>query len=258
MFGNNYSEKTKQVRLYYQEEYFKFKTKHNTPAYNALNLRLNYLFKGPVLEWYLRVKMILENNFDSYCKLLPTKGEILDLGCGYGYISYMLKLTSDERIITGVDYDEKKITIAKHGYLKNDRITFIKADVTEYKITSMDGFLFGDVLHYLPYDKQESLLKDCIKNLNPGGVILIREGNADKEKRHKRTKFTEFFSTKIIRFNKTQDGNGKLYFTSARKLIRIAEEYGLSFEIIDQKRMTSNNFFIMRMPLKGTSSYKKL
>jgi 2-polyprenyl-3-methyl-5-hydroxy-6-metoxy-1,4-benzoquinol methylase len=199
--------------------------------------------------------MTLENNFESYCMLLPEKGEILDLGCGYGYISYMLKLTSNERIITGVDHDEKKIIIANHGYLKDDSISFIKADVSEYSITSMDGFLFGDVLHYLPYEKQESLLKDCIRNLKPGGVILIREGNADKEKRHKRTKIIEFFSTRIIRFNKTQDGTGKLYFTSAQKLIRIAEEYGLTFEIIDKKRITSNNFFVMRMPLNGTSSY---
>jgi 1-acyl-sn-glycerol-3-phosphate acyltransferase len=255
IFGNNYSERTKQVRLFYREEYLKFKTRHTTTSYNALNLRLNYLFRGPVLEWYLRVKMTLENNFDSYCDLLPVKGEILDLGCGYGYISYMLMLTSGERIITGVDYDEKKITLAQHGYLKNDRITFIQADVTEFKITSMDGFLFSDVLHYLSYEKQESLLKDCIRNLRPGGVILIREGNADKEKQHKCTKFIKFFSTKILRLNNTHDGMGKFYFTSAQKLIRIAEEYGLTFEIIDQKRITSNNFFIMRMPLKERSSY---
>ena len=244
--GDNYSERAKQICLYYKEEYLKFKIRHNTPVNNALNLRLNYLYKGPVLEWYLRVKMVLENNFDTYCQLLPAKGKILDLGCGYGYISYMLKLTSDERIIIGVDYDEKKITAAKHGYLNDDRISFISADITEYKITPMDGFLLGDVLHYLPYDQQESILKNCIRNLNPGGVILIREGNAEKEKRHKRTIFTEFFSTRIIRFNKTQDGTGKLYFTSPKKLIRIAEEYGLTFEIIDHKKITSNNFFIMR------------
>jgi len=220
---------------------------------NTMKIRLNYLYKGPVLEWYIRVKMALENNFDSYYSLLPRKGEILDLGCGYGYISYMLMLTSEERIITGVDYDEKKIMIAQHGYLRNERISFVKEDITKYKITPKDGFLFGDVLHYLPFDKQEALLKDCIMNLNPGGVILIREGNSDKESRHKRTKFTEFFSTKVLRFNKTQDNTGKLYFTSATILFTFAEEHGLTFEIVDQKRITSNNFFIMRMPLKDNS-----
>ena len=248
-FGDNLLERATLISRYFNKEYKFFRTTHNTPANNALNLRLNYLFKGPVLEWYLRVKMAMENNFDIYCTYLPRQGEILDLGCGYGYISYMLMLTSDERTITGVDYDKKKITIAENGYLLNNMISFVAADVLNYPITPKNGFLFGDVLHYLSYQQQESLLKDCINNLRPGGVILIREGNSDKKKQHKITKITEFFSTKIIRFNKTQDNTKKLYFTSAQKLIRIAEESGLIFEIIDQKRITSNDFFILRKPL---------
>jgi uncharacterized protein len=252
-FGLNYSERAKQVRRYYRKEYESFKARHNTPDYNALTLRLHYLYKGPVLEWYLRVKMILENNFTLYCSLLPAKGEILDLGCGYGYISYMLMLTSDKRKITGVDHDEMKIAVAENGYLKNDRISFFTADVAEYPVTPMDGFLLGDVLHYLPYDRQEALLETCIRNLRPGGVILVRDGNADQSERHQRTKFTELFSTKIFRFNKTIDDSGNLFFTSGQKLQYIAEQHGLTFEIIDRKRVTSNNFFVLRLPLKNNS-----
>jgi SAM-dependent methyltransferase len=251
IFGDNLLEKTTLISQYFNKEYKFFTITHNIPANNALNLRLNYLFKGPVLEWYLRVKMAMENNFDIYCTYLPRQGEILDLGCGYGYISYMLMLTSDERTITGVDYDRKKIIIAENGYLRNNMISFVAADVLNYPITPKDGFLFGDVLHYQTYQQQESLLKDCIKNLRPGGVILIREGNADKKKKHRLTKITEFFSTKIIRFNKTQDNTRKLYFTSAQKLTEIAEEYGLNFEIIDQNRITSNDFFVLRKPLQS-------
>jgi 1-acyl-sn-glycerol-3-phosphate acyltransferase len=254
-FGKKYSDRAKQVRHYYQAEYMKFMTRHNTPAYNVLNLRLNYLFKGPVLEWYLRVKMILENNFECYCTLLPRKGDILDLGCGYGYISYMLLLTSGERRITGVDYDGSKINVAQNGYLKNDDISFVEADVTEYPVTPQDGFLLGDVLHYLPYDNQKSLLQKCIRNLKPGGMILIREGNADTETRHKHTKFTELLSTKIFLFNKTTEEDRKLFFTSSQKLREIAEENGLTFEMIDKKKITSNNFFVMRLPMKENSNF---
>jgi len=249
--GSNNSDRAKQICLYYQEEYLKFKAMHNTPSYNALNIRLNYIFKGPILEWYLRVKMILENNFECYCNLLPVKGDILDLGCGYGYVSYMLMLTSGERRITGVDYDGSKILVAANAYLKNEHISFIEADVSDYPITPGDGFLLGDVLHYLPYDKQKSLLQSCIRNLKPGGMILIRDGNLDKETSQRITKFTEFFSTRILRFNKTQDNDKSLFFTSPQKLREIALEGGLTFEIIDQKRMTSNNFFVMRMTITG-------
>jgi 2-polyprenyl-3-methyl-5-hydroxy-6-metoxy-1,4-benzoquinol methylase len=162
-------------------------------------------------------------------------------------------LTSGERRITGVDCDSSKINIAKHGYLKNDNISFIEADVAEYPVTPKDGFLLGDVLHYLPYEKQKSLLQKCIRNLKPGGMILIREGNTEKETRHKVTKFTEFFSTKVLVFNKTTEKDGKLFFTSSQELREIASENGLTFEVIDQKRMTSNSFFVMRLPMKDNS-----
>ncbi|MCX6285765.1 MAG: 1-acyl-sn-glycerol-3-phosphate acyltransferase [Bacteroidetes bacterium] len=217
-FGTNYSERTKQVRRYYQEEYLKFRTKHNTPAYNVLNLRLNYLFKGPSLEWSLRTKMILENNFDCYCNLLPGKGDILDLGCGYGYISYMLMLNSNERRITGVDSDSTRINIANHGYLKNDNISFIEADISEYPVTMQDGFLLGDSFRYLAYDKQKFLLQECMRNLRPGGTILIREGKAEKE--------------------------------TLKKLRDIACEHGFTFELIEKKRLISDNFIVIHIPVK--------
>jgi chemotaxis methyl-accepting protein methylase len=164
----------------------------------------------------------------------------------------MLLLTSGERRVTGVDYDGSKINVAQNGYLKNENISFIEADITEYPVTPKDAFLLGDVLHYLSYDKQKTLLQKCITNLKPGGMILIREGNTEKESRHKVTKFTEFFSTKVLVFNKTKGEDGKLFFTSSRQLREIAEENGLTFELIDQKRMTSNNFFVMRQPVKAT------
>jgi len=191
-FGETYSQRTKQVRRYYREEYKEFKDLHCTPSYNRLSVRLNYIFKGPVLEWYIRIKMKLEQNFRLYDQLLPGSGEILDLGCGYGYITYMLMLTSDERRLTGVDFDGEKIVVAQNGYLKNNRIEFVHDDVSKYTITPHDGILLGDVLHYLLPEKQKALLQTCMENLKPGGVLLIREGNADLDARHKRTRLTEF------------------------------------------------------------------
>ena len=37
------------------------------------------------------------------------------------------------------------------------------------------------------------------------GIIIIREGDKDLAERHKGTKLTEFFSTRIIGFNKTSE-----------------------------------------------------
>ncbi|MFH1161136.1 MAG: 1-acyl-sn-glycerol-3-phosphate acyltransferase, partial [bacterium] len=245
-FSATYSARTRQVRGYYKEEYKKTKEVHETPSYHRFTIQLNYLFKGPVLEWYVRIKLKLEENFRQYHELLPKQGEILDLGCGYGYITYLLMLTSDERTLTGVDYDQEKITIALNGFLKNERIRFICQDISTYPISPHDGILLGDVLHYLPPDKQASLLQVCMENLKPGGVILLREGNSDLQKRHRRTRLTEFFSTRVLHFNQTLDQRKQLWFVSAGAIRHQAELYGCSFELIDQGKKTSNVFMVIR------------
>ncbi len=246
LFGETYSQRTKQVRAYYREEYRKLKEIHCTPDYNSLSLRLNYIFKGPVLEWYIKIKMRLEKNFLLYDQLMPKNGEILDLGCGYGYITYMLMLTSDERKLTGVDYDEEKIVVAQNGYLKNNRIEFVHDDVSEYLITFHNGILLGDVLHYLDPYSQQLLLQRCMDNLKPGGILLIRDGNADLDGRHQRTRLTEFFSTRVMNFNRTMDESKQLWFVSAEEICKQAEGNGYHVELIDQEKNTSNIFIVIK------------
>ena len=57
-----------------------------------------------------------------------------------------------------------------------------------------------------------------MRNLKPGGMILIREG--------------------------------KLFFASPQALREIAGEHGLAFEIMDQNRRTSDKFFVLRNSIK--------
>ncbi len=244
-FGLNYSERTRQIRKFFIQSYESFQKEEGNTFYYRKKLLLNYVFKGPVLEWYLRTKLKLENNYQIFHELIPAEGEILDLGCGYGFIAYMLLFTSGKRRITGVDYDAEKIKVAENCFSKNDRINFICADVSTYEITPKNAFLLGDVLHYLTPENQESLLRKCCSNLNPGGTLLIREADSNLKYRHQKSKITEFFSTHIG-FNLTNTPGKKLYFTSAEKIRAITLEYGLSFETIDNKKITSNNLFLIR------------
>jgi len=255
-FGDSYSERARTFRQYYIQQFKQLRSEEGTTQYYRRNLLLNYIFKGPVLEWYLRVKLRLENNYQFYCEALPRMGRIMDLGCGYGFISHMLAMTSEDRQITGVDYDCEKIEIARNGFLQNEQLRFICADVTEFQLTAQDGFLLSDVLHYLIPEKQEQLLRNCLNNLNPGGMVLIRDANAELKNRQKRSYLTEFISTRIG-FNKTRDSSYNLYFTSPEKINSVASEYKATMEIFDMKKVTSNNFFIIRKPLtdSGLPSY---
>jgi len=117
----------------------------------------NYIYKGPVLEWYCRIKIKLEGNYKLFESLMPKSGRIVDVGCGYGFLSLMLGFMSKERQITGIDYDEEKISIASNCVSKTIQTDFIHADVTRHEFPAADGFIINDVLHYLQPELQVEL-----------------------------------------------------------------------------------------------------
>jgi len=245
-FGATYSERTKGISRYFREEFDALSKEVETPQYFSYKLITNYLYKGPVLEWYLRVKLKLEKDYAPFNKLIPSKGTVLDLGCGYGFLCYMLQFTSNERYITGVDYDEEKIDTANNGYLKTDRLNFYCADVTTFQLDKYDTIVVSDVLHYLREADQDILLKRCFDALNEGGRLIVREGNADLSKRHKGTMITEFFSVKLFRFNKSVNS---LNFVSGERIRKLAVSSGLTVNVLDDAKFTSNVIFVIQKTL---------
>lgn len=243
-WGSNYSERTKSISKYFKEQYKTLKEQAETPDFFEDRLIKNYIYKGPILEWYTRIKVKLENKYQPFHEILPLKGIITDIGCGYGMMPYMLYLLSNERHITGIDYDAEKIQVANEAFLKDDNIHFVAADATQYPLTASDVFLISDMLHYIPKAAQNRLIRGCLDNLNEGGMLIIRDGDSDLKERHEGTVWTEKFSTQIIGFNKTTNEN--LTFLSGTDIENIAHEYGLRVERVDLTQKTSNIIFIIR------------
>ena len=242
-FGTDYHERTKAFLSFFREEYRKLKSELETPGYFRRKLLRNYIYKGPVLEWYTRIKLTLEHNYEIINKNIPREARIVDIGCGYGMISYMLSFTSEKRNILGVDYDSGKIRLANNCISKNERINFVSADAVTYNYPNADVFLLSDVLHYIPEEKQEELLTNCIRHLNPGGIIMIRDADKDLKKRHLGTRYTEFFSTRSG-FNKSLDR--KLFFFSGRQIHELAGRNNMRVDVIDETKLTSNLLYILR------------
>jgi uncharacterized protein len=241
-FGKDYHEKTKSFQRFFREEYRRMQCELETPAYFRRKLIRNYIYKGPLLEWYTRVKLSLESNYEWFHNRIPRDATIVDVGCGYGMMAYMLNFTSDQRNILGIDYDNDKIELANNCLSKNDRIRFVTADAVNYDYTPADVFLLSDVLHYLPEEKQEKLLMRCLECLKPGGQIIIRDADSDLQKRHLGTRATEFFSTHFG-FNKAI--NKRLYFFSGKKISEIADRHDMMLETIDPSKLTSNLLYVL-------------
>ena len=112
-----------------------------------------------------------------------------------------------------------------------------------YAFGKHDAFIISDVLHYLQPEEQEQLLLRCWEQLEQEGVIIVRDGDADLGKRHEGTRLTEFFSTRVLGFNKTRNN---LSFFSATRLRQIVAKMGGCLEQIDNTKYTSNVIFVIK------------
>jgi SAM-dependent methyltransferase len=241
-YGDTIREQTKGINAWFRKEYAAVRREYETPEYWADYIVKNFTYKGPVLEWYTRIKLKLEDNYAIFNDLVPRDCTITDLGCGYGYTTFMLSLLSDERELHAIDYDEDKIAVANNCAINNERISFSVGDITKNDFKPTDVFLLADVLHYFPQNLQVDVIENCISKLRSGGMIIIRDSDKDLQKRHLGTKLTEFFSTNFG-FNKKEY---KLDFVSRKMIMEIAQKQNLNLEIVDNTKMTSNLIYILR------------
>ena len=246
-FGTTYQERTKRISAYMKEGYARICREKNTtdnPAFYEALIQ-NYIYKGPVVEWYIRIKVKMERNYRLFNHLIPAQGQITDIGCGFGPLCYMLPMLSEDRDILGIDYDEDKIALAQHGWLRNEHLQFRHGNALEYPLPESDVFILNDMLHYMSYEHQRTLLLKCADRLRSQGMIIIRDGNSANTSKHRLTRFTELLSTRIFNFNRT---TGELHFTTETQLREIAVTCGMNVEIIPNDKYTSNTIYIFRKP----------
>lgn len=249
-FGEGYVQRSKKFRTWYQEQLEEISDEVITPNYMRKRVDMNYIYKGPVLEWYVKIKMNFEKNYEFFNQVIPQDAHIIDLGCGNGMLDYMLMMLSNKRSVLGVDYDEDKIQVAQNNSARKQfaagQVEFESADLNHWEFQKADVYVLADVLHYMPENEQEYVIKQSAARLNAGGMLIIRDADTSLEKKHRGTKFSEWQSTKFFGFNKTKDDNKQLYFGTASDRISLLESLGLQVELIDHTKMNSNVVIIGR------------
>lgn len=244
----DYHELTRRVATLVKDSYAKHCDRYDGPEnpYFAATLASAYIYKGPVTEWYVRVKMKMEKNYAFFDSMLPDTGQITDIGCGMGQMDFMLSMYKQGRRILGIDYDDEKITVAQNCWLDKclGGLSFRCEDASQAELPESDAFIISDMMHYLSAEKQLELIRRCASKLKSGGLILVRDSDSENAEGQKITALSEVFSTKILRFNRTE---GELSFISQSRMEEIARETGLSMEVKANDEITSNTFYILRL-----------
>ena len=244
-FGSTYKERAKHIGSYFKEEYKVVVDTCGALDYQYVPLLFSYKYKGPILEWYFRVKWKFEkNHYENYYQLIGTgKKRIYDLGCGYGFLSHFLKLREEEFEVFGFDYDEDKVAVAQNSYLKTEGIEFAHADIATVKPENANVVIIADTLHYLTEEMQTQTLENVDKGLLSGGLLLIRDGLSDVGSSHEWTQNSEKWSTRIMKFNKVTND---LHFFSKAFIETWAAKNGYSISFDMQSENSSNTLMILR------------
>ena len=136
--------------------------------------------------------------------VLPATGVLYDLGCGRAILLSLLETyrrlgrhgerpagwgVSPELELHGVERSRRALRAARTAI--GDRAELIRADLVAFTPPACDVIVVLDVLHYLRREAQEAVLDAATAALRPGGLLLLREIDADGLGRARRTVIAE-------------------------------------------------------------------
>ena len=129
--------------------------------------------------------------------LLRERRRILDIGCGQGLLSSWLltaQAASNKAIwpeswpaapqvdhrrgIEPMAHDVARAEGALAPAVSDGRTSFVRADMCQAEFGAADAVVILDVLHYVPLAAQDEVLARVRRSLTPGGVLLLRVGDA--------------------------------------------------------------------------------
>ena len=213
----------------------------NTPRVVRRKVERLYRYQGKFVEQFAHWKLKLDPMLPVLDAVVPRRGFILDLGCGYGLITHWLACFTDTRTFLGVDYDEDKIRVAQRSAPEHRRIRFEAGDILTHEYPACDAVLLLDVLHYWRPEKQVEILKRARAALRPGGRLILRDGARAESEGHRHVHFWERIATRFG-LNKTVEG---LHFLTLPELEAAVKTAGFARWEIKREAGRGSNLLLI-------------
>lgn len=162
-----------------------------------LNLYEN-LSLSKKIHIYVRLRRAYFDKVESY---VPKNAKVLDFGCGHGFFSLFLSITSSQREVIGIDAARDKIETAKNSNHEKN-VSFFYDRNTEKFFSKKFGFNYITILNvlYLFSKKdQERIINLASNTLKNNGKLLIIEHNSEHKIKTLYTIVREFIMVRVLR-----------------------------------------------------------
>ena len=179
--------------------------------------------------------------------LLPNEGRLIDLGCGLGLLSALLTEARNQHQrgnwnpdwstppwnleFQGIELQNWKVAAARQALGDSDTVR--QGDIRAIELPDCSAATILDVLLYLNAAEQREILQRVAHALQPGGTLLLREGNAAGGLRQLVTRLAEHICC-------LWRGQGwqTLHYRSKTEWVALLEELGFSVDALPMSQGT--------------------
>jgi 2-polyprenyl-3-methyl-5-hydroxy-6-metoxy-1,4-benzoquinol methylase len=164
--------------------------------------------------WILRQRFL-----DEIGQYLPTRGRVLDLGCGLGLFSLYYASAHPALTVEGFDRNARRIGMARAAARKLGlaNVRYEVGDVMDFRGgTRFDTAYMLDIVHHIPAEAVRPLLEQVAKTLPEGGRLLVKD--VDRQPAYKR-----WFTHAL---DKVMDPGTPVRYWGAEELQALLEDVG--------------------------------
>ena len=168
--------------------------------------RLAALYDSRSLQGYARWKVRTDPAYSAVRDALQGRTRpVIDLGCGVGLLALYLREQGHDAPIVGIDFDQRKIDVARKAAERYRDVAFISGDARDPLPPNHDVVLL-DILHYFDSASQQTILSNAARAAENDGVVVIRQGIRDGSWRHRLTAFVDGLA-RVVRWMKAEQLN---------------------------------------------------
>lgn len=207
-----------------------------TPTAVRARVRRRYRHLEVSIRLFARLKLRFDPMFPRLREFAPSRGTLLDIGCGYGVPGSWLLAQSPELRLVGLEPNPRRAAVARYAFGNRGEVVLGTAPAVPDMTAAADAALLIDVVPHLSDEDLRNTLRALFSRLKPGGRLILRAMVPGKEVRSWPVRI-EYWKWKVA--------GRKPYLRTAEELRTAALEAGYEVERLELLPLESRVIWIL-------------
>lgn len=129
-----------------------------------------------IIQKYVSLRLRLIPLEDIFSRMKDMHGRVLSIGCGFGPFEIALALRRPDLDIRGSELSERRVLSAQKAAQGLLNVSFYAEDATTLVVKEKYNIIMMiDLLHHIPFESQEYLLREISEQLSDDAYLIIKD-----------------------------------------------------------------------------------